>query len=361
MIIYNALKSDFMNSVAEDTLAKQIETNIYEKMGRHTPKSEFESWRNSLTRMYMVMNDPEIPDDTGVAIEYNIPQTAKRVDFIISGYAADGTPNIIIVELKQWSELNKVDHTDSLVETFTGGAERKVVHPSYQAWSYAQFIADFNTAVQDEHIGLHPCAYLHNYDRKPNDPLDDPQYDDYTKEAPAFTSGQVGQLRAFIRKYVRKGDRNKVLYEVDHGKIRPSKSLQDSVRSMIQGNPEFTLIDEQRVAYEQILRIAEKCRRDLRKRTVIVKGGPGTGKSVIAIRLLAKLTQEGQLAQYVSKNSAPRQVYCAKLKGVKIKNKKSGVDNLFKGSGTYVNTGKNDIPILIVDDYAIIGLSQRAA
>ena len=347
MIIYDGLKTDFISSVKDDTIASEIEKRILEKMGRHTSASEFMSWQNSMTRMCMVMEDPEIPDDVGIAIEYNIPQTSKRVDFMISGYSDKKTPGMVIVELKQWSELKKVDRSDALVETYTGGSMRKVVHPSYQAWSYAQFISDFNAAVQEGHIGLYPCAYLHNYIRHKEDPLDDQQYGLYTSEAPAFTSGQMKQLQAFIRKNIRAGDQKKILYVIDNGKIRPSKSLQDSLASMMKGNKEFTLIDEQKVAYEEVLRISEKCQKDHKKRTVICQGGPGTGKSVIAVRLLVELTRKGQLVQYVSKNSAPRQVYSAKLKG---QVKKSSVDNLFKSSGSYTEAANNSYMTLLVDE-----------
>ena len=347
MIVYDGLKSDFLRSVDNDTIALEIEKNITEKMGRHTGKSEFMSWVNSLDSMYKVMNDPEIPNDAGVAIEYNIPQTAKRVDFMISGYDENNTANMVIVELKQWQSLEKVDNSDGLVETYTGGGLRKVVHPSYQAWTYAQLIKDYNASVQDRNVQLNPCAFLHNYIRKDNDPIDDSQYDIYTEEAPAFTMGQVGALRAFIKKCVKTGDNKEILYLVDHGKIRPSKSLQDTIASMLKGNKEFLLIDDQKVAYEEIIRYSVKCQKDHKKRTIICQGGPGTGKSVIAVNLLAELTKRDQFVQYVSKNSAPRQVYAAKLKG---EIKKSSVDNMFKGSGTYTEVGRNMIHTLVVDE-----------
>ena len=347
MIVYDGLKSDFLRSVENDTIAMEIERNILEKMGRHTVSNEFISWDNSMQYMYKVMNDPDIPSDAGVAIEYNIPQTAKRVDFMVSGYDAAGSPGMVIIELKQWSSLEKVEEADALVETYTGGALRKVVHPSYQAWSYARLIADYNAAVQDCRVSLKPCAFLHNYIRREQDPLDDLQYEDYTSEAPAFTKGQVSDLRAFIRKCVKTGDRKEILYMVDHGAIRPSKSLQDSIASMIRGNEEFVMIDEQRVVFEEVIRLSEACRRDHKKRTVICQGGPGTGKSVIAVRLLAELTARGQFVQYVSKNSAPRQVYLEKLKG---EVRKSSVDNMFKGSGTYTEAGNNLVHTLLVDE-----------
>ena len=347
MIVYDGLKRDFLHSVDNDTIALEIDKNILEKMGRHTVINEFQSWDNSMQYMYKVMNDPDIPDNAGVAIEYNIPQTAKRVDFMISGYDINDSPGMVIIELKQWSRLEKVENTDALVETYTGNALRKVVHPSYQVWSYARLISDYNAAVQDQKINLVPCAFLHNYIRRDQDPLDDEQYSIYTSTAPAFTKGQVMDLRKLIKKYVRKGDNKKILYQIDHGKIRPSKSLQDSIASMIRGNQEFVMIDEQRVVYEEILKLSEKCQRDHKKRTIICKGGPGTGKSVIAVQLLAELTQRDQFVQYVSKNQAPRQVYLQKLKGNK---KLSGVENLFKGSAGYVGVGRNQIHTLIADE-----------
>lgn len=347
MIVYEGIKKEFRDSVRTERIADEIRENILQKLGRHTADNEYVSWVNSLRYMSDAVGDPEIPEDAGIAIEFNIPQTAKRVDFMISGYDENGNPGMVIIELKQWSKLKKVEKSDSLVETYTGNALRKVVHPSYQAWSYAQLIADYNTAVQDEKIRLEPCACLHNYTRKRNDPLDDAQYEAYTSQAPAFTYGQIWKLQSFIKKCVRKGDNKEILYRIDHGKIRPSKSLQNAIASMIKGNEEFIMIDEQRVVYEDIIRISEQCQKDHKKRTVICTGGPGTGKSVIAVRLLAELTNRGQFVQYVSKNSAPRDVYKVKLKG---KVKKSSVDNMFKGSGTYTEAGKNMVHTLLVDE-----------
>ena len=347
MIVYDGLKSDFLHSVENDTIAMEIERNIRRRMGLHGSKSEFQAWNNSLNYMYKVLTDTLIPQNAGISIEYNIPQTAKRVDFMISGYNKNHAPGMVIIELKQWSELKKVDGSDALVETFTGGAMRRVVHPSYQAWSYAQLIADYNATVQDKNIDLKPCAFLHNYFRNEPDPLDDPQYEAYTKEAPAFTMGQVNALRTFIKSFVKYGDNKELLYEVDHGKIRPSKSLQDAISSMLKGNQEFIMIDEQKEVHDEILKQAKACQKDHKKRTIICQGGPGTGKSVIAINLLAALTKSNQVVQYVSKNSTPSKVYVTTLKS---KIKKSTRATTFKGSGSYTETPVNMIHTVLVDE-----------
>lgn len=347
MIVYDGIKSEFLNSVMNGTIAEEVRQRIFEKMGRTTPKSEFDSWKNSLSRMYMVLADTSIPDHAGIAIEYNVPQTSKRVDFIVSGYDADNQSNAVIIELKQWDELKKVGGKDALVETYTGGGLREVVHPCYQVWSYATLIRDYNKTVQDQNIVLSPCAYLHNYALKENDPILDEQYKEYIEEAPVFCERDALKLREFIHRFIQKGDDKKILYEIDHGKIRPSKSLQNAISNMLKGNREFIMIDDQKVVYENILQLACKSQKDGKKRTIIVEGGPGTGKSVIAVQLLVGLTKKNQFVQYVSKNQAPRNVYKAKLKGtVKL----SSVDNMFRGSASYVHVGKDQINTLIVDE-----------
>lgn len=347
MLIYNGLKTDFMTDTENDVLETKLYDAIKNKMNRSTGLSELNSWRNSLKEMYITLNDPNIPSDVGVAIEYNIPQTSKRVDFLISGYGKDNKGNVIIVELKQWEKLQAVEGQDAIVETYTGGANRRVVHPSYQAWSYAALIKDYNEYVQDAEIELHPCAYLHNYPRTEKDPLDAKQYEEILSDAPAFTYGQREALRQFIKNSIAIGDNEDTLVKIEHGKIRPSKQLQDSISSMLKGNKEFIMLDEQKVVYENILSLSMKCQKDCQKRTIIVEGGPGTGKTVIAINLLAELTKRNQFVQYVSKNAAPRTVYGYKLKGTM---KKSSVDNLFKGSGCYTEAPINSVGTILADE-----------
>jgi DUF2075 family protein len=240
-----------------------------------------------------------------------------------------------------------VEGNDALVETYIGSGLRKVVHPSYQAWSYCALLEDYNANVQDRNIKLVPCAYLHNYKKDRNDAIEHPIYKDYLKKAPVFAHGDIGKLRAFIKRFIKQGDNRENLYLIEKGQIRPSKSLQDALTGMLQGNREFIMIDEQKVVYEEALELAMKSKMDGKKRVYIVKGGPGTGKSVVAVNLLVELTNRGQFCQYVSKNSAPRNVYVAKLTG---SFKKSHINNLFKGSGSYIDVPRGYIDTLIVDE-----------
>ena len=125
---------------------------------------EFTSWQNSMQFMRNIVDDSEIDDEVQIAIEYNIPQTSKRVDFIIIGADSKDRENIVIVELKQWSKAEVVDDDMHFsVRTYVANDKRIVCHPSYQAYSYSRFLANYSQSIHDRNIQLIPCAYLHNY------------------------------------------------------------------------------------------------------------------------------------------------------------------------------------------------------
>ena len=345
MIVYEACKQEFLQHVDQDVLVSHILEQFELKLGR-TSESEIRSWDNSMLHMYRVLNDRNIPDDAGVAIEYRIPYTSKRVDFLLSGHDGD-QDTVVIVELKQWSQVEKVEGKEAIVKTALNRGLREVAHPSYQAWSYAALIEDYNENVQQQNIQLKPCAYLHNYRIRENDPLTDEIYEYYIDQAPVYAKGDVERLRDFIKKHIKYGDKKEIIYQIDQGRIRPSKSLQDSLSNMLKGNQEFVMIDEQKVVYETALQLAEMAVKTDTKQVMIIEGGPGTGKSVLAINLLVALTNKTMTCQYVTKNSAPRNIYATKLKG---DFKKGRIDNLFKGSGSYTETDMNELNVLIVDE-----------
>ena len=346
MLVYESIKSNFVNDVDLNQITDKILNKFKEVFHRGTSESEINSWRESMLRMRGVLADKDIPDTTGVAIEFNIPHTSKRIDFLLSGFDKNKNNSIIIIELKQWTHADAVLDKDGIVSTVTGKALREVPHPSYQAWSYASLINSYNQDVYNRNVGLHPCAFLHNYDLTEGDPIISEQYKCYIDVAPMFGSKDFEKLRNFIKKYITEGDDKEGLYIIENGKIKPSKMLQDSFSSVLKGNKEFVLIDNQKVIYEEALRIGVNSHLEGKKNVLIVEGGPGTGKSVLAINLLKQFLNRGFNSFYVTKNSAPREVFKAKLKIDKM----SGLNNLFKGSGSFYDCESNSFDVLIVDE-----------
>lgn len=343
MIIYRATKKQFVDDVFNDTIADNIDSAFVEHLGRHTSPNEVRSWHNSMQYMYKVVNIPELPDEVGVAIEYQIPLTAKRIDFIISGLNAKKKEQIIIIELKQWDEAEPTLKPGIVVARFQHG-KAEVAHPSYQAWSYAYMLLNYNLTIQERGVEICPCAYLHNY--MPDGMINGQLYQDYVVKAPVFLKNDAARLQDYILRHIRYCSHEDIIWKIDNGKLRPSKQLADSLTSMLKGNDEFVMLDDQKVVYETAVHLAKKAQQG-KKQVLIVEGGPGTGKSVLAVNLLVTLTSEGIASQYVTKNSAPRAVYSVKLSG---SYKKSYINNLFVGSGNFIETMPNTMGALIVDE-----------
>lgn len=345
MIVYQETKKQFLHDVRLDIIEDKIEQQVYEKLHKRTANNEFQSWMNSMQYMYKVMEDKRIPDDSKIAIEYRIPNSNKRVDFIVCGEDDNKRESAVIIELKQWQQLEKVESKEAIVKTHLQGRLVETTHPSYQAWSYVSMIQDYNEDVRQYKIQLQPCAYLHNYRLHEDDDLTDDCYQYYTEKAPVFTRGDTDCLAQFISKYIKKGNPD-VLYHIENGKIIPSKSLQDSLTSMLKGNKEFTLIDDQKIVFEKSLEIVQ--RQTTGKNVYIIHGGPGTGKTVLAINMLVSILNLDKNVLYITKNSAPREVYRKKL--TEGKYRRAYVDNLFKGSGSFTESMSNDFDCLIVDE-----------
>ena len=349
MLVYQGIKESFIEDVNLGIIADKIREKYIEFIHRKPSTPEFNSWKNSMQYMRGVLDDNDIPNNMGVAIEYNIPPTGSRIDFMMTGYSKNDSHEAIIVELKQWDECTEVEKVDGIykVNTYTGGGLRDVNHPSYQAMTYANLIRDYNANVENKKIPVRPCAYLHNYYFEENDPLLKEQYRDYINEAPLFSHNDVLKLREFIKRYIEVGDDKEILYEIENGKIKPSKMLQDTLGSMLKGNKEFYMIDSQKIVYEYALKYAVETVSSNSKNVFIVKGGPGTGKSVLAVNLLVNLNRKDMTCFYVTKNSAPRLVYSNKLRG---EFKKIYIDHLFQGSGKFIEEKSNALDCLVVDE-----------
>src|SRR5690606_18932277 len=203
---------------------------------------------------------------------------------IITGKDEYNRNNVVIIELKQWEEARKTSR-EGLVTTYLAGTLRAVAHPSYQAYSYAKTIENYNEYVQNSDINLYPCSFLHNFKEEYRSEIDNELYQEIIEISPVYLKRDILKLREFIRKYVSKADEGELLYQIDHGKIKPSKALQDTIVSMIKGNQEFLMIDEQKVVFSTVKKLVENAIQKNEKYTIIIEGGPGTGKSVIAINL----------------------------------------------------------------------------
>lgn len=351
MIVYNDNKRQFVEDVKSGDIATKILSLVRAKGLNAGQDREYNSWHNSMQFMRNIVDDRDIDDDVQIAIEYNIPQTSKRVDFIIIGSDDDHRDNIVIVEMKQWSEAEVVDdQMHYSVRSYVAQDKRILPHPSYQAYSYARMLSNYSQFIQDQQIGLHPCSYLHNYKPECRSVLASEIYREWFTAAPFFIRNESRQFAAFVKKFVtRKSNKGDLLYLIEEGRIRPTKSLQDALSEMVMGNPVFDLLDEQAVCFDMCIKTMLQCQKDGKKRTIVIQGGPGTGKSVLAVNLLMALISRAFNTAYVTKNSAPRQAFLSLLTGNRA-NKVVDIEHLFRSPFGLCSAPHNGYDCLIVDE-----------
>lgn len=342
MIVYEATAKKFISDVDSNQILTEIEKAFQDKLGRGIPPSEVSAYTNSLPHMERVVRRSNVAEDCGILIEYKIPLTNFRIDFVIAGTDAQGNKNFVIVELKQWQKAI-VAEGDGLVESYTGSGQRIVTHPSYQALRYKDFISDFNEVIYGGAVKAYSCAYLHNYPTKEPEPLLDSKYEKVIQGSPIYFRDDQSKLEAYLAKYVKHGKGMNILYEINNGKIRPSKKLIDHVSSMFEGNQNYILLDEQKVAFETARSIANK----KEKSVVIIKGGPGTGKSVISVNLVSSLLKDGLNAIFVAPNSSFRD---ALIKRLTREHPAQRIKNIFKGSAAFYDSNENEFDVLVVDE-----------
>ena len=346
MIVYSGTKKTFQRDIGNGIIASRLDTLFSELGVTRESRAEFNSWKQSLPQMGMVISDRRIDDDVQVALEYQIPLTSKRVDFMVGG--SDGArDNIVVVELKQWEDCQATQR-ENVVKAFTGGTLRDVAHPSQQVYSYVKLIQNFNEDVRLNNIGLIPCAYLHNFKEKNRPHLCHEKYAEAIADAPVFLQEDNNKLADFIARYVTQHSEKNLFEIIENGKLKPSKALQDTVGSILNGNDEFEMVDEQQVAYATVLKLVENTIANNEKHTIIVKGGPGTGKSVIAINLLAKILNNGYSCLYVTKTTAPRFTFSQHL--IKGKRTLTYLRGLFKGAGDIYKIKENTYDCMLVDE-----------
>ena len=351
MIIYNKTLKEFTSDVELNVLSDEL-LNTCKSKGIYPSINEINSWQNSLGFMKNVLVDPDFDEAAKVAIEYQIPRTAKRIDFILNGTNSSGKENIVIVELKQWSKVEKVDdESKHTVKTYTGNKNQLVAHPSYQAYSYSLFIKDnsLNEGLLNS-IGIFPCAYLHNYIAENESIIKDPIYKLWLDEAPLFIKSEVINFRNFLKNHVKSAPKNpNTMLLLEQNQFKPSKSLQNSLVSLIQGKKEFVLLDDQIVTFDLCLSTLKKSLEDKKKRTIIVEGGPGTGKTVLAMNLLQEMLLIDANVSYATKNSAPRNAFLHLLTNSQPK-QKARITNLFRSPFGLSKLENNSYDCLLVDE-----------
>ncbi len=345
MLVFSCLKKEFIEYVNEGIISNKVYQAYQDIFKKKTVFNQIKAWANSLPIMKDILKD--LPDNVGITIEYNIPLTSKSVDMIISGYDKYKKPLIILIELKQWSYTKVIKAVDGVVRTYINGREKNVLHPAYQVLSYANLLKGYNINIEKDNITIIPLVYLHNYELNGDDALYNIKYRPYYSKVYMFGKNDTQELKNLINSQIILGDNLDIINRIDKSEERPTKRLLEAINNMLKAQKEFKLLDEQKVLMEEIITLAYKAYTEKQKIVMIIKGEPGTGKSVLAINALGELISNGLLGAYVSKNMAPRKVYKNKLAN---NDNEVCINELFRSSGSFFRDKENKYDFLLVDE-----------
>lgn len=355
MIIYRESIEKFISQCLDGSAAKDIGSIISDQMRlngiSYFGDSQVNAWNASLPEMALVLKDMDVDRNIDVAVEYKLVQSRDRIDFLICGEDDSGKENVVVVELKQWSQARPT-HKQYFVNTFGGGGEGDYWHPSYQAYNYAQILVNFNEYVREKKVQLPSCSYLHNMDEGNSVLLDDKDKYPLVESAPVFYQGQKARLGAYISKFVKRPNK-KLLFHIEDSRIIPSRFLAKMLSDAIKGNPFFSYDESQATSVAQIVETAVDSATYGGKRTIIIKGGAGTGKSVVAINALGQLINNNESghrlnAVYVTSNAAPRNLYTEEL--VEDDYKKTVISALFRYPTVFCHVGEDEFDCALIDE-----------
>lgn len=341
MHLYSGTSTDFIEENHRSSIAGKLADSYFEHFRRRPAENEVRSWQNSLSRMSSVLQLGNMYEQ-GIIVEYKLPLSSKRLDVMVTGKGSGGIAGAVVIELKQW---DKVDYSpiDECVTTFIGGSDKDRLHPSRQAFDYQQYLLDTHTAFSDGLVQLKSCSFMHNLEKDKAKVILDPKFARLLQLCPTFLKDDAGDgIVDYLQSSVGEGGGVDILRIVTEGSFRPHKRLLDYVAKTIRGEPAFTLLDEQRVTFNQILGLVRDRQANTDKSVVIVHGGPGTGKSLIALHLLADLAAENFTTMHATGSKAFTETLKMKV------GTRAGA--LFRYFNNFTMAEPNGIDLLICDE-----------
>lgn len=341
MQLFHGTGSEFIELAMGNYLHDILVKSFIAQIGFKPSESETNSWKHSLKAMADIMNEAFLRD-TGVIVEYRLPYSNRRIDVMLMGKNGE-KENAVIVELKQWDKA----WSNGIIDTVELRPGEEELHPSAQARGYAEYLRDNQTVFYESEenpnpVNLEACSFLHNAESRSCGDLLSAFYLDLLTDYPLFTRDLKDKFEEYLSDRLYKGDGNKILIRVASSKFRPSKKLLENTAEIIQGNPVFTLLDEQKVAFNIVMSKVKESKTSGRKTVVIVTGGPGTGKSVIAVQLLAGLAKENYNVTYCTGSAA----FTTNLRAQVGRRGSS----LFKYTHSFTEVEPNHFDVLIVDE-----------
>jgi len=287
-VIYGEKQETFFTDVNLNKVADKMKENQRSFINSDVKNNEFRSWENSTRAIKSLIEVADLKD-TYVTFEYMVPYSQLRIDCLLYGKNLDNHGVVVHIELKQWDKVVATDIEGNFVETYTGKPKNLVAHPSQQVKGYHDYLIGFVEVFEENELGLYGCSYCHNYSRVDGEGLYDPIYERILEDYPLYAKNDVEELAQKLNDKLCKGDGYAIFNKFMQSPVRPSKKLLENASKIVSDTEKFALLNDQIVARNVIISKIKKADKNNEKSVIIIKGGPGTGKTVIALHILAEI------------------------------------------------------------------------
>jgi hypothetical protein len=334
MHLYDCRLDVFIPQATSGQIADVLRSRFIQRMDMRPSDSEVKSWRNSLGAFADAVSQVGM-EESWIVLEYQLPLSSSRIDCMLLGTDNHKAKNAVLLEFKQWDRCAP-SHIPEVVSI--GGTD--LLHPCAQVRDYRQYLQDAHTAFVDGDVRMSSCAYLHNVSHNATSGFFAPVYSELLEDSPAFTMETVENLGRFVGDRVYHGAEPVFVQSVLEGHYRPSRKLLDYVANAISGYEPWTLLDEQRVVFNKILADIDDGKRKGEKRVIIVTGGPGTGKSVIAVQVVGAAAKR----YYSVVHATGSKAFTTNLRGI------VGRRETFRYFNTFGKQPQNSIDLIVSDE-----------
>jgi DUF2075 family protein len=326
---------------ADETLTSRLADQMRFQMGNFPSESEKRSWKNSLRELSELLVDAGL-EKINLLIEYQLPYSSKRVDVVLVGSSPKTKlPVIMAIELKQWTDATSVEGTNEVV-TIGAYGNRPILHPALQVKKYCEYLLDFNRFASSETSKVYGVAFLHNWLNVRNKAIDSVSPADVSM---LFLGSEKAAFTKFLKERITQENTEELTDDFLKAKIAPTKQLLAVAADEIRNREQFNLLDEQQVAYSLVLKAVRDAEVSNTKTAVIITGGPGSGKSVIALSLLGELSRRGKTCLHATGSRAFRNSL-RKVAGARAPQ----VQKMFSYFNSFMTSDINSLDVIICDE-----------
>ena len=181
-----------------------------------------------------------------------------------------------------------------------------------QVDTYRDLLTNFLTIFDGHPETVQGAVFLHNVSHR----AAVAELDDYRSElrSELFTGADIETFATFLKTRVSPVRDAGVVDRFMESAVAPSQQLLTSAAAEIRDREQFVLLDRQQQAVDLVLHAVDRADKADNKRVIVVSGGPGTGKSAVALSLLGELSRRGKKVLHATGSQAFKQTM-AKVAG----------------------------------------------